>query len=72
MNGNSITISYAGKADGDTIKFTRTFGGGGMAGGGGVAAPGGNRAAATAALRLLWSSRPTGEPPAAAPLHSAQ
>jgi len=35
MNGNSITISYAGKADGDTIKFTRTFGGGG-------AAPGGN------------------------------
>ena len=35
MNGNSFTISYAGKADGDTIKFTRTFGGGGMAGGGG-------------------------------------
>jgi hypothetical protein len=34
MNGNSITISYAGKADGDTIKFTRTFGGGGMGGGG--------------------------------------
>ena len=35
MNGNSITISYAGKAEGDTIKFTRTFGGGGTAGGGG-------------------------------------
>ena len=34
MNGNSFTMSYAGKADGDTIKFTRTFGGGGMAGGG--------------------------------------
>ena len=29
FNGNSITISYKGTADGDTIKFTRTFGGGG-------------------------------------------
>ena len=29
FNGNSITISYRGTADGDTIKFTRTFGGGG-------------------------------------------
>lgn len=34
MNGNSFTISYSGKADGDTIKFTRTFSGGGMGGGG--------------------------------------
>jgi len=34
MNGNSFTMSYAGKADGDTIKFTRTFSGGGMGGGG--------------------------------------
>jgi hypothetical protein len=42
MNGNSITISYAGKADGDTIKFTRTFGGGGMAGGGNGGNGGGN------------------------------
>ncbi len=29
FNGNSFTISYKGTADGDTIKFTRTFGGGG-------------------------------------------
>jgi hypothetical protein len=29
FNGNSVTISYKGTADGDTIKFTRTFGGGG-------------------------------------------
>jgi hypothetical protein len=29
FNGNSVTISYKGAADGDTIKFTRTFGGGG-------------------------------------------
>ncbi|SPE18163.1 conserved exported hypothetical protein [Candidatus Sulfotelmatomonas gaucii] len=28
FNGNSITLSYKGTADGDTIKFTRTFGGG--------------------------------------------
>ncbi len=35
MNGNSITISYSGKADGDTLKFTRTFAGGGAAPGGG-------------------------------------
>ena len=34
FNGNSITMSYSGKADGDTIKFTRTFSGGGMGGGG--------------------------------------
>ena len=26
FNGNSVTISYKGTADGDTIKFTRTFG----------------------------------------------
>ena len=26
FNGNSITIGYKGVADGDTIKFTRTFG----------------------------------------------
>ncbi len=26
FNGNSFTISYKGTADGDTIKFTRTFG----------------------------------------------
>src|ERR1700733_9208663 len=26
FNGNSFTISYKGVADGDTIKFTRTFG----------------------------------------------
>jgi len=25
FNGNSITISYKGKADGDTIKFSRSF-----------------------------------------------
>jgi len=31
FNGNSFTLSYAGKADGDSIKFTRTFK---MAGGG--------------------------------------
>jgi hypothetical protein len=29
FNGNSFTISYKGTADGDTIKFTRTFSGGG-------------------------------------------
>jgi hypothetical protein len=34
MNGNSFTMSYKGMADGDTIKFTRTFSGGGMGGGG--------------------------------------
>lgn len=28
FNGNSVTISYKGTADGDNIKFTRTFGGG--------------------------------------------
>jgi hypothetical protein len=28
FNGSSFTISYKGTADGDTIKFTRTFGGG--------------------------------------------
>jgi len=28
MNGNSMTISYKGTASGDTINFTRTFGGG--------------------------------------------
>ncbi len=28
FNGNSFTLSYKGTADGDTIKFTRTFGGG--------------------------------------------
>jgi hypothetical protein len=39
MNGNSFTMNYAGKADGDTIKFTRTFAGGGMAGGGNGGAP---------------------------------
>jgi hypothetical protein len=39
FNGNSITISYAGKADGDSIKFTRTFGGGGMGGGDNGAPP---------------------------------
>jgi hypothetical protein len=39
FNGNSITISYAGKADGDTIKFTRTFAGGAAPGGGGNGGP---------------------------------
>lgn len=30
FNGNSVTLSYKGTADGaDSIKFTRTFGGGG-------------------------------------------
>ena len=29
FNGNSFTLNYKGVADGDTIKFTRTFGGGG-------------------------------------------
>jgi hypothetical protein len=38
MNGNSITLSYAGKADGDSIKFTRTMAGG-MGGGGNGGAP---------------------------------
>jgi hypothetical protein len=28
MNGNSMTINYKGTASGDTINFTRTFGGG--------------------------------------------
>lgn len=28
FNGNSFTLNYKGVADGDTIKFTRTFGGG--------------------------------------------
>ncbi len=32
MNGNSFTMTYSGKADGDNIKFTRTFGGGGNGG----------------------------------------
>jgi hypothetical protein len=36
MNGNSVTLSYKGTADGaDSIKFTRTFGGGAAAGGNG-------------------------------------
>jgi hypothetical protein len=35
FNGNSITMSYSGKADGDTIKFTRTFSGGAPGGGAG-------------------------------------
>jgi len=26
MNGNSMTISYKGKADGETIKFNRAMG----------------------------------------------
>jgi hypothetical protein len=34
FNGNSMTMSYTGKADGDTIKFTRAMGGGGGNGGG--------------------------------------
>jgi hypothetical protein len=34
MNGNSFTMSYAGTADGDTIKFTRTVSGGGAPAGG--------------------------------------
>jgi hypothetical protein len=38
MNGNSFTMSYAGTADGDTIKFTRTVSGG-MGGGGNGGAP---------------------------------
>lgn len=29
FQGNSMTLNYKGVADGDTIKFTRTFGGGG-------------------------------------------
>jgi hypothetical protein len=29
FNGNSMTMSYKGTADGDNVKFTRTFGGGG-------------------------------------------
>ena len=46
MNGNSFTLNYKGTADGDNIKFTRTFGGGGdrppqefVAKRGGAAAP---------------------------------
>jgi uncharacterized membrane protein YgcG len=40
MNGNSFTMSYKGTADGDTIKFTRSFsGGGGGNGGGGNGGP---------------------------------
>jgi hypothetical protein len=39
MNGNSFTMTYAGKADGDTIKFTRTFAGGGAPAGGNGGAP---------------------------------
>jgi len=34
FNGNSMTMTYSGKADGDTIKFTRTVSGGAMGGGG--------------------------------------
>jgi hypothetical protein len=40
FNGNSFTMSYKGTADGDTIKFTRSFSGGGGGNGGG---PGGAR-----------------------------
>jgi hypothetical protein len=39
MNGNSFTMNYKGTADGDTIKFTRTFAGGGPAPGGPGGAP---------------------------------
>jgi hypothetical protein len=39
FNGNSITMTYSGKADGDTIKFTRTFAGGAAPGGGGNGGP---------------------------------
>ena len=35
FNGNSMTQTYTGKADGETIKFTRAMGGGAAAGGGG-------------------------------------
>jgi hypothetical protein len=35
FNGNSMTMTYTGKADGDTIKFTRAMGGGGGGNGGG-------------------------------------
>lgn len=35
FNGNTFTMSYKGTADGDTIKFSRTFAGGGMGGGNG-------------------------------------
>ncbi len=40
FNGNSMTMSYKGTADGaDSIKFTRTFGGGGNGGPGGDRPP---------------------------------
>jgi len=39
LNGNSMTMSYTGKADGDTIKFTRAMAGGGGGNGGGGGRP---------------------------------
>jgi hypothetical protein len=39
FNGNSMTMSYTGKADGDTIKFTRSMAGGGGGNGGGGGRP---------------------------------
>jgi hypothetical protein len=39
FNGNSMTMSYTGKADGDTIKFTRAMAGGGGGNGGGGGRP---------------------------------
>ena len=34
FNGNSMTATYTGKAEGDTIKFSRSMAGGNMGGGG--------------------------------------
>ena len=53
FNGNSITISYAGKADGDTVKFTRTFAGGG---------PGGDNGGPPPPVEFTATRAPAGAP----------
>ncbi len=67
FNGNSITISYAGKADGDTIKFTRTFNGGGMGGGGNGAGNGGGAGAGNGGRPPVEFTAKRGAPAAAPP-----
>jgi hypothetical protein len=56
MNGNSITMNYKGTADGDSIKFTRTFAGG-MPGGGN----GGGNGGAPAPQEFTATRAPAGD-----------
>jgi hypothetical protein len=62
MNGNSMTMSYSGTADGDTIKFTRTMSGGGMAGGGNGGGNGGAPAPQTFTAKRASAMAPPPPP----------